>query len=60
MTFDELKQIADDRRQWAKEAREKDLHGSAKEWELTASLAEELLEYRELYGALAERGFLAR
>lgn len=59
-TFDELEQIAKDREDWAKEADDKDLHGSAKEWRLTAALAHEVMEYREIYGALAERGFLTR
>ena len=60
MTFDELDKIATEREAWAKEARDKDLHGSAKEMELTAALAREVLEYREIYGALKERGFLTR
>lgn len=60
LTFDELTQIVKDREAWAKEAEDKDLHGSAKEWRLTASLASEVMEYRELYGSLADRGFLTR
>lgn len=59
MTFDELDKIATDREQWAKEAHEKDLHGTAKEWELTAALAREVMAYRERYGA-TPYGFRAR
>lgn len=54
MSIDELRQIASDREQWAKEAREKDLHGTAKECELTASLARECIASRERYGAVAD------
>ena len=41
-TADQLYQIADERDQWAIAAHEKDLHGSAKEWELTAAIARQL------------------
>lgn len=41
-TPSELYQIADEREQWAIAAHEKDLHGSAKEWELTADIARQL------------------
>jgi hypothetical protein len=57
-TFDQLSQIAKERREWAVQAREKDLHGSAKEWELTAALAEELMASREQFGAVADSRFL--
>lgn len=43
-TAAELYQIADEREQWAIAAHEKDLHGSAKEWELTANIAIQLAE----------------
>lgn len=58
MTFDELNKIATEREAWAKVARDKDLHGSAKEMELTAALAREVIEFRERYGAIADKGFL--
>lgn len=54
MTFDELKKIAEDREEWATQAADKDLHGTAKEWRLTAALAREVMEYRERYGAKAD------
>jgi hypothetical protein len=38
-TVEELRQIADEREQWAVDAHAKDLHGSAKELELTAAIA---------------------
>ena len=47
MTNEELLKIAMDREEWAEQAREKDLHGSAKEWELTAYLARALMYKQE-------------
>lgn len=41
-TLAELIGIALERDAWALAAHEKDLHGSAKEWELTAALARQL------------------
>ena len=41
-TIQELIEIADEREQWAIAAHDKDLHGSAKEWELTAEIARQL------------------
>jgi hypothetical protein len=55
VTIIELQQIADEREAWAKEARAKDLHGSAKEWELTAALARELIRCREQFGAIPDK-----
>lgn len=42
-TIEELMVIADEREAWAKEAEEKDMHGSAAEWRLTAKLARRLI-----------------
>jgi hypothetical protein len=39
MTPDVLRQLGKERLQWAIDAEDRDLHGSAKEWRLTASLA---------------------
>lgn len=44
-TVAELLQIADERDQWAIAAHNKDLHGSAKEWELTADMARQLAHF---------------
>jgi hypothetical protein len=38
-TISELWEISDEREQWAQSAHDKDLHGSAKEYELTAAIA---------------------
>lgn len=54
MTINDLIKIAEDRELWAKEAHERDLHGSAREWELTAALARELISVRQLYGSTAD------
>lgn len=43
--------IADEREQWAIAAHEKDLHGSAQEWELTAELARQLAAHMEANAA---------
>lgn len=42
-TREDVEKIAVERALWAEEARAKDLHGSANEWELTAFLARQLL-----------------
>lgn len=45
-SIEELEKIAYEREEWAKNARERDLHGSAREWELTASIARELITFK--------------
>ena len=45
-TTEELRQIAEERELWAKQAHERDLHGSATEWELTASIARQCIRMR--------------
>lgn len=57
MTLDELIKIADEREAWAKA---EPTGPRPAEWMLTAELAREVIEYRETYGALSERGFLTR
>lgn len=42
-TPSQLRTIIADRTAWAKEADEKDLHGTAKEWRLTIELAKRVL-----------------
>lgn len=44
MSPSELREIAVQREQWAEDAEAKDLHGSAKEWRLTAAIARELAD----------------
>lgn len=56
LTLDQLTKIAAEREEWAKDAHDKDLHGTAKELELTAALAREVIECRERYGAVADAG----
>lgn len=48
-TKEELHAIANEREQWAIAAHEKDLHGSAREWDLTAKLARLLADCKELH-----------
>jgi hypothetical protein len=47
LTIKELQAIIIDREEWAADAEAKDLHGSAKEYRLTAALARELIELRD-------------
>lgn len=58
MTFDELLQIAESREACARQAKEGGRLADAKEYALTASLANEVIQYRERYGAIADKGFL--
>lgn len=60
LTFDELLEIANSREACAKQTQEGGRLADAKEYALTAALAREVIEYREIYGALSERGFLTR
>jgi hypothetical protein len=46
-TVEELVTIANEREQWAIAAHDKDLHGSAKEWEQTAAIARQLIRCME-------------
>lgn len=48
MTNEELQKIIDEREAWIAEAKERDLHGSAKELQLTVYLAKEVLNLRAL------------
>jgi hypothetical protein len=50
MTSGELRAIAEVRLQWALDAEYRDLHGSAKEWRLTASIALQLAAILEELG----------
>jgi hypothetical protein len=47
MTPKTLREIAEQREAWATDAEARDLHGSAKEWRLTASIARQLAELLE-------------
>jgi hypothetical protein len=42
-TIAELQAIIESREAWAADAHERDLHGSTAEWELTASIARQLV-----------------
>lgn len=57
LTFDELQALVSGNEARA-EAEPNDPR--VEEWTLIAELASELIEYREIYGALKERGFLTR
>ncbi len=50
----ELIQIAAEREEWAKDARDKDMFGTAMEWEFTAKLAREIVAFREKCEACPE------
>jgi hypothetical protein len=47
MTPETLREIAEQRETWAADAEARDLHGSAKEWRLTASIARQLADLLE-------------
>jgi hypothetical protein len=47
MTAKELREIAAQREEWATDAEQRDLHGSAKEWRLTAIIARQLADLLE-------------
>jgi hypothetical protein len=53
-TTEQLRAIATERRTWAKEARDKDLHGSAKEWELLAEICDQSIDSIERAALVAE------
>ena len=42
-TIEQLEEIIAERQKWAAEAHDKDLHGTAKEWELTIEIAQQLI-----------------
>jgi hypothetical protein len=46
----ELQHLAEERELWVKEAIARDLHGSAKEWALTAAIARELAALKMKHG----------
>jgi len=54
MDFDRLCRLAKQYREWSDNAPSND------EYRLIADLADEVIEYREIYGALKEKGFLTR
>jgi hypothetical protein len=60
INFDELLVISETREAMARQAELMGDSATAKEHRLMAALASEVLEYREIYGALPERGFLTR
>lgn len=60
MTFQRLTEFAENQRAMAKAFRDKGAVAAADACDEVAEIAEELLEYREIYGALSERGFLTR
>ena len=47
-TIEELVKYAEQREQWATDARKNDLHGSAKEWETAAAIARLAVDLRAL------------
>jgi hypothetical protein len=53
-TIEQLRAIATERRSWAKQARDNDLHGSAKEWELLAEICDQLIDSIERAALVAE------